>query len=352
MESLRLLIGGSPSKIFHLNEFSEKLTDLGMESKVVLDTDYCDSFPSKKISNLVFKKNKLPDLISEYKPDIILVDRQRHFGLESLKTKIPLLVHLRGDFWNEIQWAKETRYNKFPKTIAIKKWEEIGERIFQNAEGILPICKFLENKVQEKFPKKNTYVLYQGINSENWFLEKGMQLKHPCIGLVQSANIWGKTLEMLILKNVLKKFPNITFYWVGDGPYAKKILLELSQFDNFKWLGNLQYPNKIRQFLSEIDIYALISGIDMSPLTLLEAQLMKKPVIATSVGGIPELIEDGKTGFLINKQNEDELIEKISILLNQKIDDFGENGRNFVSKKFSWEKISVDFIEFVKEQII
>ena len=133
--------------------------------------------------------------------------------------------------------------------------------------------------------------MYQGINSKNWFFEKGMKLKHPCVGLVQSANIWGKTREMLILKNVLKKFPNVMFYLVGDGPYAKTLNLELSQFENFKWLGNLEYTNGVRQFLSEIDIYALISGIDMAPLTLLEAQLMKKPVIATSVGGIPELKE-------------------------------------------------------------
>ena len=352
MDPFRLLIGGSPSKIFHLKEFSEKLIDLGMECKVVLDTDYCDGFPSRKISSLSFKKNELPNLISDYKPDIILVDRQRHFGLESLKTKIPLLVHLRGDFWSEIQWAKETTYKKFPKSIAIKKWEEMGNQIFENAQYILPICKFLENKVQEKFPKKKTYVMYQGINPKNWFFEKGMKLKHPCVGLVQSANIWGKTREMLILKNVLRKFPNVTFYWVGDGPYAKKIISELSQYDNFKWLGNLQYPNKIRQFLSEIDIYALISGIDMSPLTLLEAQLMKKPVIATSAGGIPELMEDEKTGFLINKQNEVDIIDKISTLLNQKTDDFGENGRNFVTKKFSWEKISKDFIEFIKDEIV
>ena len=79
---------------------------------------------------------------------------------------------------------------------------------------------------------------------------------------------------------------------------------------------------------------------------------MKKPVIATPVGGIPELMEDGKTGFLINKQNESDIIEKISALLNKKTDDFGENGRKFVSKKFSWEKISEDFIKFIKDQVI
>ena len=44
----------------------------------------------------------------------------------------------------------------------------------------------------------------------------------------------------------------------------------------FIGLGSLDYPNKVREFLTEIDVYALISGIDMSPLTLQEAQLMEK----------------------------------------------------------------------------
>ena len=155
---------------------------------------------------------------------------------------------------------------------------------------------------------------------------------------------------MLILKNVLQKFPNVTFYWVGDGPFAKIINSELSKYENFKWLGSLEYPNKVRQFLSEIDIYALISGIDMAPLTLLEAQLMKKPVIATSIGGIPELMSDGKTGFLVNKGDDIDIIEKISILLNEHTIEFGEAGRKFVSENFSWEKISKDFLKFVKEK--
>jgi len=347
---LKLLIGGSPSKIFHLNDFAKSLSNLKIETKVVIDNELYDGFPSRKISKWFQTKNQFNKLVNDFKPNLILVDRPRHFALESVKQKIPTLVHVRGDFWKEIEWAKETTYKKFPKNIVIKKWETIGNQVFENADYILPICKFLENRVHETFPKKMTHVLYQGISSENWFYEKGIKLKHPCVGLVQSANIWGKTQEMLVLKNVLEKFPKLMFYWVGDGPYAKIINSKLSKYENFEWLGNLEYPNKVRQFLSEIDIYALISGIDMAPLTLLEAQLMKKPVIATSVGGIPELMNNKKSGFLINQGDEVDLIEKISMLLNEKTDEFGEEGRKFVINNFSWEKISVDFLKFVKEK--
>ena len=129
-----------------------------------------------------------------------------------------------------------------------------------------------------------------------------MQLKHPCVGLVQGAVIFEKTKELLTLTSVLEKMPHVTFYWAGDGPYRNEVLPILEKYDNFEWLGALEYPDKVRDFLSEIDVYALLSGIDMSPLTLLEAQLMEKPVIATSVGGIPELMINKKVVFLLKKE--------------------------------------------------
>ena len=61
--------------------------------------------------------------------------------------------------------------------------------------------------------------------------------------------------------------PNVKFYWVGDGLYRKKITDRLEKFENFKWLGRLEYPDKIRKFLETIDVYALITGMDLAPLT-------------------------------------------------------------------------------------
>jgi glycosyltransferase involved in cell wall biosynthesis len=141
--------------------------------------------------------------------------------------------------------------------------------------------------------------------------------------------------------------PDVMFYWAGDGPYRDKILSTLEKYDNFKWLGNLQYPDKVREYFTEIDVYALVSGIDMSPLTLQEAQLMKKPVVATNVGGIPELMKDGETGFLVEKGNSEEWIKKISILIDskEKRKEMGENGRKFVEENFSWEKIAKEFLK-------
>ena len=177
-----------------------------------------------------------------------------------------------------------------------------------------------------------------------------MNLKHPCVGLLQRASWWGKTSEMLILKKVLEKMPSVNFYWAGDGPLRERVLSELDKYDNFHWLGNLQYPDKVREYLSEIDVYALITGMDLAPLTLKEAQLMKKPVIATNVGGNPEMMVDGKTGFLVEQGNHEQIIARLSLLLADKelSKKMGNDGRKFIEDTFNWKLVTKNFIEMIK----
>jgi len=340
--------------MFHLKEFANALTDLGVDCKLVVDTDICNGFPSRKVIDWFQTRKKFNKLISEFKPDIILVDRQRHFALAASKQSIPLVIHLRGNIWKEMEWAKHTLYKSLPKRIALQTWISMARQTFQKSSLIVPICEHLEKIVKQNYPDKKIGVMYQGITSSRWYSSEGMTLKHPCVGLLQGAVIWGKVQEMFVLENVLKSMPNVTFYWAGDGPYRDKILSVLGKYDNFKWLGALQYPDKVREYLTEIDVYALISGIDMSPLTLQEAQLMKKPVVATNVGGIPELMKNNETGFLIEKSDSNGWIEKLSLLINdeQKRKNMGENGRKFVEENFNWNKIAREFLDILKKHKI
>ena len=78
---------------------------------------------------------------------------------------------------------------------------------------------------------------------------------------------------------------------------------------------------------------------------------MEKPVVATNVGGIPELMNNGKTGFLVEKNNPEELFERLSILINNLEDsiEIGKKGREYVKNNFNWEKISDDFLNNLKK---
>ena len=344
---------GSVGKYYHLKDLGDALSRFDIECKLVRETDYVVGFPTKQLGKYFSSKKKFKKLINDFKPDAVLVDRQSNFGLEVIKNEIPLFTILRGLHWSEIEFAKETIYTNFLMRKILDMRSEISEKVFSGATAILPICEYLIDKIKEHHPKQNTEVFVEGVDSTKWYKQKGMELKHPCVGLLQDANWWGKTKEMLTLEKVIEKMPDVNFYWAGDGQYKNKILSVLGKFDNFHSLGSLQYPDKVREYLSEIDVYALITGMDLAPLTLKEAQLMEKPVIVSNVGGNPEMMLDKKTGFLVEEGNDNELFEKISLLLNdeQLCLEQGSNGRNFIIKKFSMDESAKNFIRILNTYV-
>jgi len=348
---LKVLIGGAKSKLFHLKEFGEALTKINIEYKLVEDAKIYNKFPSRKIKDWFQTKRKFNSLVSEFKPDIVFIDRPSHFGLAVLDSKIPLYIHLRGDYWSEMKWARDTLYKLPHERFSLWCKMMIAQKCFNGAETFLPICNYLNEITKTRFQNKRVETLYQGIDAAKWYTVKPMNLKHPCVGLLQDANIWGKVKEMITLTKVIEEMPDVTFYWVGDGPYTETVLSWFKKYDNFKWLGRLDYPDQVREYLMGIDVYALISGIDMSPLTLQEAQLMKKPVVATKVGGIPELMEDKKTGFLLGKEDYKALSEKLSLLINDNklALQMGLAGREFIKENFSWEIIAKRFLDIINK---
>ena len=86
-------------------------------------------------------------------------------------------------------------------------------------------------------------------------------------------------------------------------------------------------------------------------MSIVEAEVMQVPVIATNVGGTSETMIDGKTGFLVNQGDIKEIEKNITLLLNDK--DFskqmGNEGRKFVIENFSWENSTKKFIQNMKD---
>jgi hypothetical protein len=348
---MKIILASHVSRFPYMKEFSNALNRIDIDTKIVFDSEIYDGFPSRKISHWMESDKKFIDLIQNEKPDLVFLDRPRHLGLACSKQKIPFMIFLRGDFWREINISSKINYNSFLKKKIIKKWEMIGEKNFQNSKAILPICQHLDEIVRNHYPKKSTHVLYQGIELSNWYNEIGMELKHPCIGIIQGAVIWDKVKEMCNLTKVLEKMPEVNFYWAGDGPHRDKILTVLKKYDNFHWLGPLNYPAGIRKFLTEIDVCVLMSGLDMLPRTIQEAQAMKKPIIATNVGGISELIENGENGFLIEKNSPNDFVDKAELILNDNkiMKKIGNAGYESVKEKFDWQKITLNFKEYLRK---
>ena len=357
---MKLLIAVDRKRFFLIDQFADELRKKGIECLVIDDLDIYDKDePGNKYLKWIGTPKKFQKIMNDFKPDIIFTERVSHFSSLVIKTDVPLIIFVRGEDglphdWSKINWKEQTLETSFSNKINIFTKQKIAKKCYEKATLILPICQYLEKIIRSNCPNKDVHVLYQGINQKDWFSEKGMKLKHPCVGFLQGAEIWEKTKEMLLLPDIMKKMPEVNFYWAGDGPYQKKILPVLEKFDNFHWLGNLDYPGEVRQFLSEIDVYGLLTGIDMSPHTLLEAGLMKKSVIATNVGGVSESCIDNKTCFLIEKNDPQGWIDKISVLLKhkEKMKLMGNEGFEYVNKNFLWGKIAKDFIKILESKKI
>jgi len=94
-------------------------------------------------------------------------------------------------------------------------------------------------------------------------------------------------------------------------------------------------------------MYVHPSYIDNSPNSVCEAQLLGAAVVATSVGGVPSLIDDGQTGFLVHSGRPDEIAERIVALYRNKalLRKVGRQGREVAMKRHDRAKIVSDLMD-------
>lgn len=350
---MKLLIATDKKRFYIIKQFADELTKYGIEYKLIDDLDIYDN-PGvfHKYTRWIKTPKKFQRIINEFKPDAVFAERYAHFSSLVIKNKIPLWIYLGGDHWTVEKHSDEIRKVSLLRKIEIWYKRRIYEKCFRESDIIFVDDQYMTNIVKERYPDKKIGVMFQGINESDWIPDKKMDLKHPCVGLLQGSQIWGKTKEMFILPKILEEFPNVTFYWAGDGVYRDKILPILKKYKNFEWLGYLQHPDKVREYLASIDVYLLLTAYDTSPHSVLEAGLMKKAIIATDVGGVSEIIIDGKTGLLVEKGNYKEIIKKISILLNdeKKREQLGIAAYEFVKNNFMWKETVKGFISAINEK--
>ena len=329
--------------------FAERLSKFGVECKVVKDHRIADrSYKHIRLWRQFSKE--FNNIVDDFKPDVIIAS-PGDFGAAALRSNIPLIVYLHGNYWQEEATKRMANGMSFLNKITHKRYVATLDRCMRGSVATLAVSEYLSKIAQEKYPYKSVYTLYLGVEQALWYPEKGMTLKHPCVGLVQRATIWDKIQEMHVLKHVMDRLPKVNFYWGGSGRYAEEVLESLQGCPNFTYLGNLEYPDKVRQFLTEVDIYALLTGLDAAPQTIKEASMMAKPVIATDVGGVHEIIDDGKTGFLVRKGVSDDIVKKISYLLEdqKRACVMGSYGREYMNKNFSSDATAKKLIDILKE---
>jgi len=177
-------------------------------------------------------------------------------------------------------------------------------------------------------------------------LKIGIPMDSVIIGMISSiTKVKGHEIAIKAFKCVKNTNSNAYLLIVGEGKMSDQLkhMVECEGLaDNVKFAGKTQ---RVREYLSIIDIFLITSFREGLPMALLEAMAMGKPVIATRVGEIPQIVRDGKNGFLINAGDQNELVRKINNIAKNKYarETIGIAARNSILKKYSSEKMTKNY---------
>ncbi|MDO8603497.1 MAG: glycosyltransferase family 4 protein [Candidatus Omnitrophota bacterium] len=136
----------------------------------------------------------------------------------------------------------------------------------------------------------------------------------------------------------------VKFIIIGDGELREeleKYAGELGIKDIVEFRG---WEKDLKAIYEGLDIVVLTSLNEGTPVSLIEAMAGARPVVATKVGGVVDMVQDGKSGYLVESEDVEEFGRKLMDLIREpeKRRQFGENGRNIVKNRFSKERLIKD----------
>lgn len=302
-------------------------------------------------------------LIKQSKYDIVHTHNSKAGFIGRLAAKIsgvPIIVHtIHGFAFHE--------YEKPPRRVLFILLERFAARFSDRLITVSGPLK--EWGLRLNIGKPNKYVtIYDGIEVEKFKVnididekkkELGISPKEKVIGVV--AKLWeGKGHETILeaAPQVIKEIPDVKFLFVGEGYLRDRLearTKELGLSDRVIFTG---FRADIPEITAIFDVALLVSLFEGMGRVLLEAMVLGKPVVATKVGGIGDVVKDGETGILIPPGDADALAKAIVTLLKDKklAQRMGEAGRRRIDERFTAKtmvkKISEVYKKLIEEKLI
>jgi len=333
---------GGGVRIYSENLVNE-LKKLGVSVDVIFEEGYDPEqiqMPQNKLLFSLFSILKIKNL-----PDIIFTSANWRCLLRGIVLKTFFKRKLFCIFHSTPQ--SYPRYFNIFWTLLINQSDEI---IF--------VSNYLKNRYLNLYnlKKDNINVIYPGVEKRNvaeidiYKFKYKYKIKDDSkILLAQGlTSTLRKSNGLKLLINSINKlkndYPNIILVSTGKGKYNDNInefINKENLQDKVILTGHIENPFIPLQLC---DIYTHIVLDEAISLAILEAMSLGKPIIATNVGGIPEIIYNGYNGILISPDIK-EISEKISFLIeNESIaKTLGKNAKNF-SSKYTWKKTAMKII--------
>ena len=302
--------------------------------------------------------------IKKFKPDTLFLLSSKAGFIGSLASVFPKKIKQLKIIYRIGGWTFNDPWPKWKRSLWIllekigSGWKDI---IIVNNQHDLDQAKEFNIK-----PRKGLVLIHNGIDAYKMdFLSKEEarmklfeKLSRQSGKIFQIKKIAGtianfyptKGLEYLI--EAAKRFKDdkeIAFFIIGDGPERQNLEARIKNLElerKVYLLGQLADGHK---YLPAFDVFVLPSVKEGSPWSLIEAMSAKLPVIATGVGAVPEIIEDGKNGFVIEPKNPEQMADKIKEILDNDYlrQELGIQAHQTILFKFSLDKMVAQIKELL-----
>src|SRR3989338_1463671 len=325
--------GGEDELLKEINEIGVRTFPLkNLVREISPAKDILAYFEIKKLAKLI-----KPDILhlNSSKAGVLGAFAGKHAGVK----KIIYTVH--GFSFNEpmAKWKKYL-YLLAEKLSAKYKDKIICVSEFDRQTGI-------KNKIGDQ---KKLITIHNGVGQIE-LLDKNqarqlLNLPPDKIVIGTIANFYPtKGLNYLIsaANEVIKNYPNILFRLIGFGQLENELRQQIKKLnlENNFFIGKLLAGNR---YLLAFDYYVLPSVKEGFPYAILEAMQTGLPIIATNVGGIPEIIKDGQNGLLVNPADPKSITNAIDYLMKNQgaADRLAKQAKIDVVKNFSLEKMLIE----------
>ncbi len=279
----------------------------------------------------LFSINKIRKLIISINPDILHAHWATSYGLlGALSNFHPFIISV---------WGRDI-IDSPTNNWLLKK---IIEYSLSKADAITATSKMLK-KETEKYIDTNRKVFYVpfGIDlkkfKKNTYMEKDNSI---CIGIVKSLeHKYGIKYLIKAFARLKLEFHDITLLIVGGGSLYNELVLlvkKLNIKNDVNFVGEIDNDD-VTDYLHKMDIFVVpsISESETFGVSAVEASACCLPVIASNIGGLPEVVIDGETGLLVEPENIDDLFNKLKKMINSREMriKLGVYGRKFIKSKY------------------
>jgi glycosyltransferase involved in cell wall biosynthesis len=258
-----------------------------------------------------------------------------------------------------------SRLNANEKFLVSFNWflRFFEEGMLARARKIIAVSHFTKWELIKyyKIPEGKIRVIHNGVDiskfkpaTDKRKVKSELGFNPDDIAIVSVGRLYARKGLFTLIESmpaVVKRFPNAKFIISGKGQSDEmhKLLVyaeKLSVKDNIIFTG--YYPDKkLPKLYQAADIFAFSTFYEHHPFAVLEALATGLPVVTTTVGGIPETIESGKNGFLVEPFNPKTFGEKILYLLEHPAfaKDMGAQARKTIMENYDWRIVVKDAIK-------